>query len=621
MNRLLVFAMVCIAVASCGRGPGAGHPDLVVDSPAVSDDRPAAGARFTFSATVRNAGRGSAAATTLRVYRANDATATPSETEVRTVAVQELPASEHVIVPVKLNAPSSYGTSYYRACVDAVDSESDTANNCSDAVPITVQERPASPRPELVLETPEVSDANPTTGEGFTLSVTVRNSGSAPAPETAVRFHRSTDQEITPSKKEVGTDTIADLAASGSRVASVELTAPSSPGTYYYGACVDAIDGQSGTANGCSASVRVTVREPPAPTRRPPGPDLEVEDHGVGEFSPTPGGFWLVVVYLRNAGDSHASETWVRYYRSTDRTITRSDKQIGTAIVSALAPSQREYVGAYVRTTREPGTYYYGVCVDVVTGESHTTNNCRMTQRITVPPPPPPPPPDLTVLITAQTPYPASPAIGGRFSLPVAVHNTGREAGRVSLRFYRSDSAAFTSSGTQVGLKEVSMGLFISTLSTTEHLDTPSSTGTYYFRVCADAVAGESDTTNNCSSAVTVTVSHSEPNLVIESTRHWGSNSMFVQVENVGSRIDEAKRWLRFYRSTDATITTSDTEIGSAERSWILVSDGFDYFYDTNTITLPATPGTYYFGACVAVAARERDTTDNCSQRPLVYHR
>ena len=41
----------------------------------------------------------------------------------------------------------------------------------------------------------------------------------------------------------------------GARSESVELTAPSTPGTYHYGACVDAVAGESDTANNCSSSV------------------------------------------------------------------------------------------------------------------------------------------------------------------------------------------------------------------------------------------------------------------------------------------------------------------------------------------------------------------------------
>ena len=53
---------------------------------------------------------------------------------------------------------------------------------------------------------------------------------------------------------------MAGLEASGNTSESVDLTAPSNPGTYYYGACVDAVEDESDTTNNCSSSVQVNVR-------------------------------------------------------------------------------------------------------------------------------------------------------------------------------------------------------------------------------------------------------------------------------------------------------------------------------------------------------------------------
>ena len=54
---------------------------------------------------------------------------------------------------------------------------------------------------------------------------------------------------------------------------SIDLTAPSSTGMYYYGACVDAVAGESDTTNNCSSSVRVTVRSSETPGSGTPGSD------------------------------------------------------------------------------------------------------------------------------------------------------------------------------------------------------------------------------------------------------------------------------------------------------------------------------------------------------------
>ena len=63
----------------------------------------------------------------------------------------------------------------------------------------------------------------------------------------------------------MGSDATAALAAAGSAGASVDLTAQATPGTYYYGACVDGVTDESDTTNNCSESVQVTVPEPKHP--------------------------------------------------------------------------------------------------------------------------------------------------------------------------------------------------------------------------------------------------------------------------------------------------------------------------------------------------------------------
>ena len=254
--------------------PPADAPDLAVGSPSVSDSAPAIGEQFTLSAIVRNDGNAASSATTLRYCRSTDATITTSDPAVGTDAVAALGASGKGSLSVELTAPSSAGTYYYGACVDAVTDESDTTNNCSASVQVDVEERqPQStsrqnlverqPRstghPDLVPASPTVSDGGPAAGARFTLSTTVRNDGDGASAAATLRYYRSTDSTITTSDRAVGTDAVAALGASGSASASVELTAPSSSGTYYYGACVDAVTDESDTTNNCSASVPVTV--------------------------------------------------------------------------------------------------------------------------------------------------------------------------------------------------------------------------------------------------------------------------------------------------------------------------------------------------------------------------
>ena len=626
--RLAIVAVASIGVASCGGGPGGGQPDLVVESPLVSDDRPAAGATYTFSATVRNAGRGPAAATKLRVYRSDDATITPADEQVGAATVDALAATAHRIASVKLTAPANAGTYRYGACVDAAGGESETANNCSAAVEVTVPDTrdtsPASPLPDLVVESPAVGADTPAAGATFTLSVTVRNAGGGNASATTLLAYLSEDDTIETDDERVGTGTVGELAASAHEIASLKLTAPTSAGTYYYGACVEPAAGESHTANNCSAAVQVTVPDvqgtaPPAPqpATRGEGPDL-VADHEVLTSEnldrPSAGVPFTLTMSVRNDGRTRSAATTVRFYHSTDATITRTDTQVFAGRVPRLYFWLSGWgfvrVSATLQAPSNPGTHYYGACVDAVAGESDTTNNCSRARSITVPRVPP----DLEMV--SPSVVPGSPAIGGRFNLYATVRNVGGGlVWRPKLTYYRSEDATITTSDTKVGANtthildpSVSRRIKLT-------LQTPSSRGTYYYGACADAMAGESDTTNNCSQAVQVKVSHDKPNLLV--LRPWwqthaGTLNMYAIVLNHGADFEGAPR-LRFYHSTDATITTSDTEISAAEFSWRCCDSGaFDYFIGGIEVPRPSAPGTQYYGACVDVVPGESDT-DNCS--------
>ena len=120
-------------------------------------------------------------------------------------------------------------------------------------------EIPASGAPDLVIQTPSVSDSSPNVGGSFTLSATVRNQGNGLSASTTLRYYRSTDATISTGDTQVGTDAVSGLSASGASDESISLTAPSTAGTYYYGACVDAVSGESDTRNNCSRAVTVTV--------------------------------------------------------------------------------------------------------------------------------------------------------------------------------------------------------------------------------------------------------------------------------------------------------------------------------------------------------------------------
>ena len=586
--------------ATVGAAPA---PDLVVNVPTVSESAPAAGATLTLSASVRNQGNGRSDSTTLRYYVSTDSTITNGDAEVGTDSVFRLDASESGDESISLDAPSIAGTYYYGVCVDALSDESDTTNNCSPAVTVTVG---AAPAPDLVVDAPTVDTSAPAAGARFTLNATVRNQGNGRSDSTTLRYYVSTDSTITTGDTEVGTDLVSGLGASASGDESVSLTAPSTPGTYYFGACADSVSDESDTTNNCSAAVTVTVGAAPAP-------DLVVDTPTVDTSAPAAGARFTLNATMRNQGNGRSDSTTLRYYQSSDPTITTGDTEVGTDFVSRLDASESGDESIRLDAPSTPGTHYYGACVEAVSGESDTTNNCSPAVTVTVGAAPAP---DLVV--DTPTVSESAPAAGARFTLNATVRNQGAaRSNSTTLRYYQSSDATITIGDTEVGTDSV-FGLSASwSGDESVSLDAPSTPGTYYYGACVDAVSDESDTTNNCSAAVTVTVGAAPaPDLVVdtpavsESTPAAGARfTLNATVRNQGNGPSAFTR-LRYYQSSDPTITTGDTEVGTDSVFWLDPSGSGD---ESVSLTAPSSPDTYYYGACVDEVNGELDTQNNCS--------
>ena len=593
--------------------------DLIVESPTVSESNPKAGASFRLYATVRNQGGSRSAFTTLRYYQSTDATITTGDTEVGTDFVSSLDPSESSDESARVNAPSSAGTYYYGACVETVTGESNTGNNCSSAVTITVGGTTTPPpppptptnNPDLIVETPTVSNSSPTPGASFTMRTLVRNQGGGRVFPTTLRYYLSTDATITTDDTEIGTDSLSSFEEDNQE--SVTLRAPSSAGTYYYGACVDAATGESDTSNNCSSAVTVTVggTSPPQP---PPGggtptggPDLIVESPEVSDSSPDAGDSFTLSATVRNQGGSRSASTTLRYYLSTDQTITTDDTEVETDYVTRLNASAISDESARIEAPSSEGTYYYGACVDAVDGESNTGNNCSSAVTVTVL--------GSDLIVESLAVSDSSPGPGASFTLSATVRNQGGgAAASTTLRYYLSTDVTITTGDTEVDTDYVTSLDPSETSDERAYLNAPSSEGTYYYGACVESVTGESDTSNNCSSAVTVTVSGSD--LIVESPTVSESNPkagasfrLYATVRNQGGS-RSAFTTLRYYLSTDVTINTNDQEVETDYVSYLAPSETSE---ESAYLNAPSSGGTYYYGACVEAVSGESDTSNNCS--------
>ena len=351
-------------------------PDLIVQTPSVSDSTLTPGQSFTISATVKNQGTGTSSSTTLRYYRSTNSTISGSNTPIGTDSVSYLSAGSTSPESISVSAPTTPGTYWVGACVNSVSGESSTNNNCSTGVQITVSAPPTVP--DLVVQSPGVNDSTLTTGQSFTISATVKNQGNGTSNNTTLRYFRSTDSTISESDSALGTDSVSSLPAGSTSPENISVYAPNTSGTYWVGACVDSVSGDSSTNNNCSTGVQITVSAPQTV------PDLVVQPPGVNDSTLTTGQSFTISATVKNQGNGTSNNTTLRYFRSTDSTISESDSALGTDSVSSLPAGSTSPESISASAPNTVGTYWVGACVDAVSGESSTNNNCSAGVQITV---------------------------------------------------------------------------------------------------------------------------------------------------------------------------------------------------------------------------------------------
>ncbi len=479
---------------------------------------------------------------------------------------------------------------------------------------------PSSPpkpaNPDLTVRPAAVSNSSPPAGASFTLSTTVLNKGTAQSPGTTLRFYRSTDETISLSDTEVGSQPVSGLAVAASSDHFIDLTAPSGFGGFYYGACVESVGEEHVTLNNCSRAVAVVFGRDPArdfntlkaagnnvpsglwsdgttmwvadwddtiyaynlsTKARDPGKDFNAlvgrwssglwsdgitmwvadsyyeyvyayhmvtktrdfkRNFATETFNSDSGGLWSDGTTLWVAdgeGDSHDGEIYA--YNLSTRTPDRSKKfetleAAGNNLPSGLwsdgttmwvADYDDGKIYAYDMTTkaRDPGKDFNALeaagndrpsglwsdgttmwVADIGDGKIYAYDMDVATFGNE---PQDTPAPNLVV--DAPTVTNSSPAAGASFTLRATVRNQGAaRSGSTTLRYYRSTDGTISTRDTEVGTDPVSSLSASRTSAESISLTAPSSAGTYYYGACVASVSGETDTGNNCSPAVAVTV-------------------------------------------------------------------------------------------------------------------
>ena len=467
--------------------------DLAIQSFTANKTKLTPDEYFTLKITIHNNGPGKSTTSDLSYYHSSVQGRTPTDPPQLqgTVALDPIAPGESITKTVRLRAPSTHSTYYYGAWLAPNTNDTNIYNDVATEVGILVADSSnqiSSNSPDLVVESISVNKVVLAPGEDFRLDAVVRNQGKVDASSTYLRYYRSSDSTISPNDTEVGDDRVTTPDAGKAYDKWERLTAPDTPGLYYYGACVDSVTGEINTLNNCSKAAEVTVQ-----VARPP--DLVIESISADKVSLEPNDRFKLTAIVRNQGEVDAASTKLRYYRSSDATISPNDTEVDTRNVRSLEEDQTSEGLKTLRAPDMPGVYYYGACVDSVTGESDVNNNCSEAIAITVQPPPSP---DLIVESIWASKMALEP--GETFTLYAEVKNQGTaKSPSTRLYYYESGDEEI---GSVLTARLFPGGVSEKRLSVTA----PNSPGTYTYKACINNVEDESDPDNNCSATISVVV-------------------------------------------------------------------------------------------------------------------
>ena len=400
----------------------------------------------------------------------------------------------------------------------------------------------------------------------------------------------SPDDTISREDTEIQTETVPRIAAGGTLERSVHLTAPDTPGTYYYGVCVNTVAAEADTTHNCSSATAITVK----------GADLMIFDAPqLSKNTVKSGETFQINTRVWNRGRIASPQTTLRYYRSEDETLSLDDTEVASDTVPPLSgrgahPSRRRADLSKTLTAPETsGTHYYIVCVDATPGDPDTINNCSQPIPITVEAQAPiliPPVatrdtpqiqgPDL-VIQSARVESPTV-MIGGGVRLYITLTNQGTNAApATTIRYYRSLDATISAADTE--LRAVNVGQIGAGKSTTTWalLLSPTVSGVYYYGACVDGVASESDTSNNCSAAIRVIAEAqgAGQKLLLPigtiPAQHLEVGGSPVVLDVSGSFVGQVERWTASLRGTGAVavrLLGPEMTLAPISKGWWIVT-------------------------------------------------
>jgi hypothetical protein len=355
---------------------------------------------FALSGTVFNEGNTTSSPGFVNVMLSSDNTITSADEIIDTIELSFLGAGASSSVRSIVQAPSEPGNYWLGLCVNPVEGETLTANNCSTASvsssAASIQSAGNRPKPEenpvdngtvLMVSSGNIcSSAGLSCGGSVSGTLAANDCDIGPRgvgfPTDPITFTGKQGDTVSLSAQWTGVDgylylenPLGEIAAenddSGNIAASRAEVVLQHSGSYTVWPTA------FGEGDGGSYQLNLDCNNPQAP-------DLTVDAPQLGSSTLRSGQSLNISTEVRNSGGFTADAGKVNFVLAANPDLSAADRILQSNDVPALAGGASSTEAARVAIHATPGSYYVGACASLDSRETNTGNNCEVSGPITI---------------------------------------------------------------------------------------------------------------------------------------------------------------------------------------------------------------------------------------------
>lgn len=609
--------------------PPAG-PDLIVDTPVLQAEILVPGQSIELSARLHNSGNLPADATTLHFVLSSDSLIGPFDPEIGANGTPGLPAGESSTANKKLAAPITPGHYWIGVCADGVADEAAVSNNCSAGRLIEVQAQPECTSWAMSC--------------GQLLSGTLNNNDCSRSPRGTGFLAEVLEVEI-----DAGRSLVADASWSGVD-GYLLLEGPSGSIVASNDDANDLLHSRIEYAVENSGIHRIWTTSFQRDTTgsyelelicgSESEPDLVASEVSVSATEVNVEDTINLAAVVYNDGNSASEASTVYFMLSSDEEISADDSVMTSLSLAAIPAGSSLSTEVSVNAPEQAGNYWVGICVDAVSDETLTWNNCSHRGSSESP---------SSVETGSATSKSRPQSSGNTGTLIMASTGAACPSNTMSCGQNRSgtlgqddcdkgprgtgyfaDAYSFSgSAGDRVSLNVDWTGLDgylylenptgevagenddfqSSEHSRIEHVLEHSGTYQVWASAHAQGQGGSYQLNFNCNAPAGPDLLVEAPQLSATTVRPGQYLSFTTQILNQGDE-DSADTSVQFIIAGSSTLSFNDRVLGKSDVTALAPGETS---LESMTFALDVAPGTYWAAACVDSEALELDRVDNCA--------